>query len=156
MTSIRKAELTDLPFILSLSKDSFCQYGRYDLSVSKWFLTPGTYTFILKRETKDKTRCGFIMFGVMRPGREEKAVLEIMAIAVRKECRRQGIATELIEFAKGFREQLTAGGKPLKIRLSVAETNESGRSFFQKCGFRVIAEAPWRYPAGQKALRMEL
>ncbi len=24
------------------------------------------------------------------------------------------------------------------------------------CGFRVIAEAPWRYPAGQKALRMEL
>jgi len=170
MTSVREADLTDFPFILPLSRDSFSPYGHYDLSIAKWFLTPGTYTFVCEREVNGKVCCGFIMFALMseirrgvsemRRGVQDKqdgeTVLEIMAIAVSKEYRRQGIGSELIKFVKQFNEDLTAGGKPMKIRLSVAETNQVGRSFFEKCGFRVVAEAPRLYPAGQKALRMEL
>lgn len=172
MTLIRKAGWADLPFIISLSRDSFSQYGPYDLSMARWFLTPGTHTFIAERGNKGKIRCGFIMVAVMAsrfrtrasedadPGGQredgEEAVLEIIAIAVSKEYQRQRIGTELINFIRQFNKDLAAGSEPLKIRLSVAETNKPGRSFFERCGFRVIAEAPWRYPAGQKALRMEL
>ncbi|HED00033.1 MAG TPA: N-acetyltransferase [Proteobacteria bacterium] len=163
MTLVREADLTDLAFILPLSRDAFSPYGHYDLSIAKWFLTPGTYTFVCEREVNGKVCCGFIMFALMSEMRrgvqdeqDGETVLEIMAIAVSKECRRQGIGTELIRFARQFNQNLAAGGKPMKIRLSVAETNQAGRSFFEKRGFRVVAEAPWRYPAGQKALRMEL
>ena len=163
MTLVREAELTDFPFILPLSRDSFSQYGHYDLSIAKWFLTPGTYTFVYEKETNGKVRCGFIMFALMsemrrgaRDEQDKETVLEIMAIAVSKEYRRHGIGSELIRFVRQFNEDSTAGGNPMKIRLSVAETNRAGRSFFETCGFCVIGEAPWRYPAGQKALRMEL
>ena len=156
MTLVREAELTDFPFILPLSRDSFSQYGHYDLSIAKWFLTPGTYTFVYEKETNSKVRCGFIMLAIMRDEQDKETVLEIMAIAVSKEYRRHGIGSELIRFARQFKEDSTEGGNPMKIRLSVAETNRAGRSFFETCGFRVIGEAPWRYPAGQKALRMEL
>ncbi|MDD5154324.1 MAG: N-acetyltransferase [Desulfovibrionales bacterium] len=156
MTLVREAELTDFPFILPLSRDSFSQYGHYDLSIAKWFLTPGTYTFVYEKETDSKVRCGFIMLAIMRDEQDKEAVLEIMAIAVSKEYRRHRIGSELIRFARQFNEDSTAGGNPMKIRLSVAETNRAGRSFFETCGFCVIGEAPWRYPAGQKALRMEL
>ncbi|MEW6328330.1 MAG: N-acetyltransferase [Thermodesulfobacteriota bacterium] len=163
MTSVREADLADLAFILPLSRDSFSQYGHYELSIAKWFFTPGTYTFVCEREVNGKVCCGFIMLALMSEMRrgvqdkqDEETVLEIMAIAVSKEYQRQGIGTELIRFARQFNQDSTAGGKPMKIRLSVAETNRAGRAFFEKCGFRVIAEAPWRYPAGQKALRMEL
>ncbi len=156
MASIRRAKLTDLPFIVTLSSDSFSPYGHYDLSIAKWFLTPGTHTFVCEKENRDKKLSGFVMLALMKDKQDEKTALEIIAIAVSKDCRRQGIGTELIDFVKHFNEEMAGCGKPPKIRLSVAETNTSGRSFFEKCGFRVIAEAPWRYPAGQKALRMEL
>lgn len=80
MTLVREADLTDLPFILPLSRDSFSPYGHYDLSIARWFLTPGACTFVCEKEANGKV------------------------------C----------------------------------------------CGFRVVVEAPWLYPAGQKALRMEL
>jgi ribosomal protein S18 acetylase RimI-like enzyme len=156
MTLVREADLTDFPFILPLSRDSFSPYGHYDLSIAKWFLTPGTYTFVCEREVNGKVCCGFIMFALLQDKQDGETVLEIMAIAVSKEYRRQGIGSELIKFVKQFNEDSPAGGKPMKIRLSVAETNQVGRSFFEKCGFRVVVEAPWLYPAGQKALRMEL
>jgi ribosomal protein S18 acetylase RimI-like enzyme len=163
MTLVREADLTDLPFILPLSRDSFSPYGHYDLSIARWFLTPGTCTFVCEKEANGKVCCGFIMFALMSEIRrgvqdeqDRETVLEIMAIAVSKEYRRQGIGSELIKFVKQFNEDSPAGGKRMKIRLSVAETNQAGRSFFEKCGFRVVAQAPWLYPAGQKALRMEL
>jgi ribosomal protein S18 acetylase RimI-like enzyme len=155
MTLVREADLTDFPFILPLSRDSFSPYGHYDLSIARWFLTPGTYTFVCEKEANGKVCCGFIMFALMRDEQDGETVLEIMAIAVSKEYRRQGIGSELIKFVKQFNEDSPAGGKRMKIRLSVAKTNQAGRSFFEKCGFRVVAEAPWLYPAGQKALRME-
>lgn len=156
MTLVREADLTDLPFILPLSRDSFSPYGHYDLSIARWFLTPGTCTFVCEKEANGKVCCGFIMFALMRDEQDGETVLEIIAIAVSKEYRRQGIGRELIKFVKQFNEDSPAGGKRMKIRLSVAETNQVGRSFFAKCGFRVVVEAPWLYPAGQKALRMEL
>jgi ribosomal protein S18 acetylase RimI-like enzyme len=156
MTLVREADLTDLPFILPLSRDSFSPYGHYDLSIARWFLTPGTCTFVCEKEANGKVCCGFIMFALMRDEQDGETVLEIMAIAVSKEYRRQRIGSELIKFVKQFSEGSTAGGKRMKIRLSVAETNPAGRFFFEKCGFRVVVEAPWLYPAGQKALRMEL
>ena len=81
MTSVREADLTDFPFILPLSRDSFSPYGHYDLSIAKWFLTPGTYTFVCEKKANGKVCCGFIMFALMRDEQDGETVLEIMAIA---------------------------------------------------------------------------
>jgi ribosomal protein S18 acetylase RimI-like enzyme len=152
---IRQANRSDLPFVISLSRDAFSRYGKYKSIVTKWYFTPGVYTFVFEKENKDKTPRGFVMLGLMRDHTDGETILEVIAIAVAEAYQKKGIGTGLIEFAKRFNESLAAQESAFKIRLSVAETNRSGQDFFQKRGFKVIAEASWRYPAGQKALRME-
>lgn len=151
---IRKAGLTDFPFVLSLSKHAFSPYGRYKSIVTKWYFTPGVYTFVFEKDNKNKTLCGFIMLGLIRDDEDGETILEVIAIAVAEAHQRKGIGTELIEFGKRLNKRLSTQ-KTFKIRLSVAETNQAGQCFFKKCGFKIIAEASWRYPAGQKPLRME-
>lgn len=153
---IRKAHLKDLPFVLSLSRNAFSEYGRYEMAVLKWFLNPGTRTFVYETKTDDDdVLCGFVMLAPIKDNEDPELVLEVMAIAVSEKCRRQGVGTELLGFSKTVSKEILPGQEPLKITLSVAETNEAGLSFFRKCGFRIAREARWRYPAGQRAYRME-
>ncbi len=158
MAMVRKANFADLPFILSLSRDSFSRFGRYELTIAKWFCYPGTCTFVYEKDEERgiPTRCGFIMLAFIRSSGETEPVLEVMAISVSEEHRRQGIGGKLMARARQFSESLSNGGDTPRVRLSVAATNQAAFPFFRKCGFTLIGEAPWRYPAGQKALRMEM
>lgn len=153
---VRKARLKDLPFVLSLSRNAFSEYGRYEMAVLKWFLHPGTRTFINEMKmADDDVLCGFVMLAPIKDDGDPELVLEVMAIAVSEKCRRQGVGTELLHFSKTISKDILPGQEPLKITLSVAQTNETGLSFFRKCGFQIAREARWRYPAGQRAYRME-
>lgn len=116
---------------------------------------PGVHTFVYQADGSHKVLRGFVTLAYLKAEESCGSVLEIMALAVQDKYQKQGIGTDLLDFAVHFlKASWPEADRGPKLRLSVASSNKA-RMFFQKFGFRIIGEGNWKYPAGQTALRME-
>ncbi|NIO03302.1 MAG: GNAT family N-acetyltransferase [Proteobacteria bacterium] len=153
---IRKAFPDDLPFLRSLALEAFSTYGDYETILTGFFLSQGVYTYVAEELCEDvATPVGILMMVIGNTKRRGPYFVEIVAIAVDQDHRKQGIGSQMIDFAKQWPVALSEEISIAEIQLSVAEPNLRGRSFFERLGFVFLRKEPWTYPAGQKALRMQ-
>ncbi len=154
-TRIRQAFPDDLPFLRSLALEAFSVYGDYETILTDFFLMKGVHTYVAEAIHEGMAiPVGLLMMVARRQQKRKRYFAEIVAIAVDRTSRGQGIGSSLIEFAKRwplcFSERISIP----EVHLSVAESNVDGQRFFQHHGFEVVRKEPWKYPAGQVALRM--
>lgn len=144
---IRLARVTDADFIRGLSKKVFNQYGPYDDTLTRWFLSGIAITV---SASMGRRPVGFAMLGHSAYGVPFSRVYELLAIAVEPEMQNQGIGSLLVkEIEKKARE--------LKVKTLVLHTaadNMAGRSLFTKHGFLILQRKQCFYPEGQDALMM--
>lgn len=74
-------------------------------------------------------------------GRVAADEFEILNLAVRKTCRRRGIATHLVSFALEYARSAGARQTYLEVRAS----NKGGIAFYARLGFRVCGRRPSYY-----------
>jgi ribosomal protein S18 acetylase RimI-like enzyme len=152
---IRPTRPDDLPFLRSLALEAFSIYGDYETILTDFFLTKGVYTYVVEDiRTRPALPMGILMMVVRKPSRGEPRFAEIVAIAVDRYYRGEGVGSCIIEFAKQWPRHFSGNISIPEVHLSVAESNVRGRSFFENHGFEVLRKEPWTYPAGQTALRM--
>jgi len=152
---IRQSLPDDLPFLRSLALDVFSVYGDYETILTDFFVLEGVHTYVAEEIGPGAALpVGILMMVIRQPRRRAPYWAEILAIAVEESHQGNGVGSSLIEFAKEWPRSLWKMVRVPEIHLSVAETNTRGRAFFKRRGFSIIREEPWRYPAGQRALRM--
>jgi ribosomal protein S18 acetylase RimI-like enzyme len=144
---IRPARPSDKAFIAGLSGKVFSIYGPYRTTVSRWFESGVTMTFISMAEGKP---VGFVMVGALQGDREVETRAEVLAIAVTPEFQQRGIGEELLRYAHGSVEQT---GEP-KLFLHTAKENLAAQKLFLRIGYRPVAMKKGFYPSGQDALMM--
>jgi ribosomal protein S18 acetylase RimI-like enzyme len=153
--SVRQAFPDDLAFLRSLALEAFSIYGDYETVLTDFFVSEGVCTYVTE-ESRDGVNIpvGILMMVIRKEKRRGSYFAEIVAIAVEKTRRDQGIGSQMIEFAKRWPLSFSEHIPISEVRLSVAESNVKGQSFFHGHGFEIKRKEPWTYPAGQKALRM--
>ncbi|NKC15432.1 MAG: GNAT family N-acetyltransferase [Gammaproteobacteria bacterium] len=77
---------------------------------------------------------------------------DLLLFAVAPECRRQGMASALIEWL--LTTARVAGVE--QIRLEVRAGNRPGRAFYENAGFTIVARLPEYYQGRESAMRMVL
>lgn len=152
---IRRAFPDDLPFLRSLALEAFSIYGDYETILTDFFLSQGVYTYVADKTRKDVAiPLGILIMAIRKQKRRQPHSAEIVAIAVERTSQGEGIGSCMIEFAKQWPLSFSGKISIPEVHLSVAESNVEGQSFFQHHGFEIFQKEPWRYPAGQGALRM--
>jgi [ribosomal protein S18]-alanine N-acetyltransferase len=144
---IRPARPSDKAFIAGLSGKVFSIYGPYRTTVSRWFESGVTMTFISMAEGKP---VGFVMVGALQGDREAETRAEVLAIAVTPEFQQRGIGEELLRYAHGRVEQTGES----KLFLHTAKENLAAQKLFLRIGYRPVAMKKGFYPSGQDALMM--
>jgi ribosomal-protein-alanine N-acetyltransferase len=86
-------------------------------------------------------------FAIMRYG-EDDAHLDLLAVA--SAYQRLGVARQLLSWL----EKCAVVAGTFKVELEVRANNEGARRFYERMGYRVIAEAPGYYQGVEAALRM--
>ena len=94
--------------------------------------------------------CGDSIVGVILSGHDGRRGF-IHHLAVAEDCRRQGIATELLEFAVS---SLAAEGIN-KVALLVFNRNEAGNAFWEKNGFTSREDLVYRNKALVEMVRID-
>ncbi len=134
-----------------LSAEAFAPFGDYRELLPRWTATPGVTCWV----AADPQPCGFVMVGFYYGDRARTWVYaDVLAIAVHKDRRGQGIGRTLLERAIETAEQACAAFDVHELRLTVADTNARAQKLFRDLGFEVSAEDHGRYDGGQRALRM--
>ncbi|NIQ39674.1 MAG: GNAT family N-acetyltransferase [Proteobacteria bacterium] len=152
---VRQAFPDDLAFLRSLALEAFSVYGDYETVLTDFFVSEGVHTYVAEESRDDgNTPVGILMMIIRKEKRRGPYFAEIVAIAVEEARRNQGIGSQMIEFAKQWPLSFSGQIPISEVRLSVAESNVKGQSFFHRHGFEINRTEPWTYPAGQKALRM--
>jgi ribosomal protein S18 acetylase RimI-like enzyme len=145
--TIRPAKPSDKAFIVALSNKVFSVYGPYRGTVSQWFESGVTLTFI---STVGGRPAGFVMIGALPAEHEEQTAAEVLAIAVTPEFQRRGIGRELLLVAQKGAENL----RGQRLFLHTARENLAAQKLFLKNGFRPVQSKTRFYPSGQDALMM--
>ncbi len=144
---ITPARVTDASYIRSLSKQVFIQYGPYDDTLTRWFLSGITLTLLA---SMGRRPVGFAMLGRSAHESPLSHIYELLAIAVESEVQNLGIGTLLMKKIEGKARELDAE----TLVLHTAVDNTFGRKLFKKHGF-VASETKFHfYPGGQDALMM--
>ncbi len=146
--AIRTATSRDRSFVRSLSGTAFARFGRYESVLPRMVGASGVHTFIAEVEG---TPCGFAMVEVV--ARAGWLDADLVAIAVRRESRGEGIGRMLLAHAEQFVSGLTHGAGAM-MRLCVADDNAPARSLFESGGFEVSDPLYGWYPGGQRTIAM--
>jgi ribosomal protein S18 acetylase RimI-like enzyme len=146
---IRQAKLSDKAFIAGLSGKAFSIYGPYRTTVSQWFESDVTMTFISMVEGRP---VGFVMMGALPGDREGETRAEVLAIAVSPEFQHRGIGEELLQSAQKCLEELGEGKQ--RLFLHTAKENLAAQKLFLRNGYRPVEIKRGFYPSGQDALMM--
>lgn len=77
---------------------------------------------------------------------------DIINIAVKKDLRRKGAGTFLMDAAIGFCRENGISALNLEVR----ESNASARAFYKKCGFKEVGERKRYYEGKETAVLMRL
>jgi ribosomal-protein-alanine N-acetyltransferase len=144
---IRPAKPSDMTFIAALSGKVFSVYGPYRTTVSRWFESGVTMTFISMAEGRP---VGFVMIGALQGEREEETRAEVLAIAVTPEFQQRGIGEALLRYAQKCVKQVGE----FKLILHTAKENLAAQKLFLKVGYKPVAIKKGFYPSGQDALMM--
>jgi ribosomal-protein-alanine N-acetyltransferase len=144
---IRQAQPSDRAFIAALSGKAFSVYGPYRTTVSRWFDSGVTMTFV---STAQARPVGFVMIGALPGDTEGETRAEVLAIAVLPAFQNKGIGEGLLQHAERRLEEM--GEK--RIFLHTAKENLAAQKLFLRSGFRPVEMKKGFYPFGQDALMM--
>lgn len=148
---VRIARAEDRMFVHELAVEVFSVYGSYGRYLTQWFDSEeiGTWIAEIKREA-----VGLIMIGVKpHPTLLQRAVADLLAIAVKPSHQARGIGKALLNHALEIAPRLPSPFPVVEIHLSVAETNSRAQRLFSRRGFRMM-RGEGVYPAGQRAFHM--
>ena len=148
---VRISRSEDREFVHQLAVDVFSVYGSYGGYLTQWFDSEEVSTWIA--ETKQE-QVGLTMIGIrLHPTLAQRAVADLLAIAVKPSYQTKGVGTILLNDAIDVAPDLPSPFPIVEMHLSVAETNARAQRLFSRRGFRMIA-GEGVYPAGQRALHM--
>jgi ribosomal protein S18 acetylase RimI-like enzyme len=146
-TTIRPAKPSDKTFIAGLSGKVFSIYGPYRTTISRWFESGVTMTFISMAEGRP---VGFVMIGALPGDSDGETRAEVLAIAVAPEFQQRGIGDQLLQYAQQCVEEMNVA----KLFLHTAKENLAAQKLFLRNGYTPVAIKKGFYPSGQDALMM--
>ncbi len=142
----RKANSSDLPFIIELSKRVFSIYGPYDKIIAGWASLAQTVTVVVEEMGQSS---GFAMIN-LAPRAQDRTNGELLAIAIFPQYHGRGIGKKLLRYMEDLARSLSIG----ELFLHTAVNNEPARRFFMENGFIQRDLVDCYYPMGQKAMEM--
>ncbi len=140
--NLRRAKKSDLKKILEIEKESFKEPWRMEGFLYELNL-PEEIGISYVAEVDEKVG-GYIFLHIFDEG------IHIVNIAVRKDMRRQGIGTLLLQKAEEIAKNKNI---PLLV-LEVRENNLPAISLYKKHGFSVLRKIEGYYSDGENALLM--
>ncbi|MEA3333078.1 MAG: ribosomal protein S18-alanine N-acetyltransferase [Pseudomonadota bacterium] len=139
MFTFTHATLKDLPAILAIERSSFKNPWSEGNLTSE--LVDSLSSTIIAKFSSNLYSCGYICYKIIPPE------AELLRIAARSECRRQGIAQALLD--EMFR--LLQLREVTTVYLEVSETNRSAITLYEKSGFSVTGSRSRYYDHGTTA-----
>lgn len=147
MIRIVPAQRHDVAFIQNLSRRVFSQYGPYDKTLGRWFLSGLSIALMA---ISNKTRKGFAMLSRFPLKHAVLCVHELLAIAVDRPFQHQGVGNALLQETLSKAEELHSD----TLLLHTAIDNNVAQNLFLKHGFVKSETKPGFYPHGQDAVMM--
>ncbi|HEX4419490.1 MAG TPA: N-acetyltransferase [Kofleriaceae bacterium] len=150
---IRRAEVSDHPWIIATGAEAYRDLGDYTRILPSWLEQPGVLAWI-DHDLQGRGR-GFAMLGfyMEAPAASTEVVADLLALAVLPAFQRHGIGAKLLTHVIEVAERVAPSSRIAALRLTVAETNVSAQRLYTRAGFRVI-DGSATYDRGQRALRM--
>ena len=144
MIKYRLATLADFDAVRAIENECFKEpYSDEDLHYE---FEQNPVNKIIVAE-KDKKVVGFIDFLITFNSST------IMQVAVTKECRGNGVATQLLsEMEKSFPKEIDDIGET--ITLEVRESNEAAKNLYLKNGYKIVVIKSNYYKDGENAIYM--
>ena len=141
---MRLARAADATSIANLSRD-LIEYGL------RWRWTPKRVAASI-RDAEVNVLVGWVGaniagFGIMRYG-DEDAHLDLLAVA--PAYRRARVASQLLEWL----EKCAVVAGIFNVTLEVRAENEGAQRFYERLGYRALAQLPGYYQGVETALRM--
>jgi ribosomal-protein-alanine N-acetyltransferase len=145
--SVRPVQPSDIDGILAIERAGFGEWAWDRKLFAEYAATCGDLFLVVERGDKV---VGYAITCITR--RLLRARAELVSIAVSPSMRGKGAAKVLMSSV--FR-RLRSRGIP-RIALTVKETNERARAFYEKYGFRRIRRVPGYYEDGEDGIQLQL
>jgi ribosomal protein S18 acetylase RimI-like enzyme len=158
--SIRRAEVTDHPWIIATGAEAYRDLGDYTRILPSWLEQPGVLAWI-DTDIQGRGR-GFAMLGFylddpsaapQTPDKATPVVADLLALAVLPAYQNKGIGTKLLHHVIEVAERVAPQSRITQLRLTVAESNLGAQRLYARNNFRVV-DGSATYDRGQRALRM--
>lgn len=147
---VRPFQVEDVAWVAPLADNLFADwYIGYGSQVAEWALDPNVAGWVA--ESTDGPVGFVIAASIGLVGGERPHILDVLAIAVRPEARRLGVARTLL--SRVLQQARTDSGVR-EVRLTVAEGNGAARALFAQAGFRIDRDDDGTFPNGERALRL--
>lgn len=124
---ISSMQKEDIPFVAKLEKECFGINAWSENSLSYELSNSNAHFFVLKINNEV---CGYIGTNIII----DECYISNVAVGIN--CRRLGIGTALIEYAKNNASNLDCSFITLECRIS----NTAAVSLYEKCGFNICAK----------------
>lgn len=152
---IRRAEVTDHPWIVATGAEAYLDLGDYTRILPSWLEQPGVLAWI-DADMHGRGR-GFAMLGFYMEdsgsGGPNQVVADLLALAVLPAQQGRGIGSKLLAHVIEVAERVAPSSQIAALRLTVSETNTGAQRLYARSGFRIV-DGSATYDRGQRALRM--
>lgn len=160
---IRRAEVSDHPWIIATGAEAYRDLGDYTRILPSWLEQPGVLAWI-DEDLQGRGR-GFAMLGFYMEhptgggptgahvATGAHVVADLLALAVLPSQQGRGLGGKLLAHVIEVAERVAPSSKINALRLTVAETNTGAQRMYARAGFRIV-DGSATYDRGQRALRM--
>src|SRR5438132_10426990 len=134
--SIRRAEVTDHPWIIASGAEAYRDLGDYTRILPSWLEQPGVLAWI-DHDVQGRGR-GFAMLGFYtedpagRGGANQRVVADLLALAVLPTFQRHGIGSKLLQHVIEVAERVAPASQIAQLRLTVAEDNTAAQRLYSR------------------------
>ncbi len=154
---IRRAEVTDHPWIIATGAEAYHDLGDYTRILPSWLEQPGVLAWIdadMQARGRGFAMLGFYMEDPTGTGNgATQVVADLLALAVLPSQQGRGIGGKLLAHVIEVAERVAPSSQIASLRLTVAETNSGAQRLYARSGFRIV-DGSATYDRGQRALRM--
>ncbi len=154
---IRRAEVTDHPWIIATGAEAYHDLGDYTRILPSWLDQPGVLAWIdadMQGRGRGFAMLGFYMEDPTGSGNPAtQVVADLLALAVLPSQQGRGIGGKLLAHVIEVAERVAPSSHIASLRLTVAETNTGAQRLYARSGFRIV-DGSATYDRGQRALRM--
>jgi ribosomal protein S18 acetylase RimI-like enzyme len=154
---IRRAEVTDHPWMIATGAEAYADLGDYTRILPSWLEQPGVLAWIdqdLHGRGRGFAMLGFYMEDPSGTGTgSSHVVADLLALAVLPAQQGRGIGSKLLAHVIDVAERVAPSSHIGSLRLTVAETNTGAQRLYARTGFTVV-DGSATYDRGQRALRM--